>query len=172
MQATGPAKLHVWRNNVDDLIQLFEVAPGIDGYTNVGEAELYGAEAALAWRPTEAWTLRTTATLVRGTDDTGEQLYGIPPVNANFEAHYEGGNWDAGLRYTHYWSFDRPGFEELERGAVNVVDADFRYFFTPTFNMQLFVRNAFDELYFATSDELSTYAPERSVGVNLHWSMN
>lgn len=167
---TGEA--HVWRNDVDDLIQLFEVAPGINGYTNVGDSKLYGAEAALAWRPTNEWTLRTTATLVRGTDNNGEQLYGIPPVNADIEAHYQGGNWDAGLRVTHNWAFDRPGFEELERDAVTIVDADFRYYFTPTFNMQLFMRNAFDELYFATSDELSTYAPERSVGINLNWSLN
>ncbi|MGB0135129.1 TonB-dependent receptor [Dokdonella sp.] len=162
---------HIWRSNVDELIQLIEIAPGINGYTNVGKAKLHGAEGALAWMPTNNLTLRTTATLVRGTDDIGEQLYGIPPVNADVEAHYKSENWDVSLRYTHYWAFDRPGFEELERNAVNVVDADFRYYFTPKFNMQLYVRNAFDELYFATSDELSTYAPERSLGVNLHWSM-
>ncbi|MEZ5462886.1 TonB-dependent receptor [Dokdonella sp.] len=164
---------HLWRSNVDDLIQLIEVSPDLNGYTNVGKAKLHGVEAALSWMPTDALTLRTTATYVRGTDErSGDPLYGIPPVNADIEAHYKAGNWDASLRYTHNWAFDRPGFEELERDSVNIVDADFRYYFTPNFNMQVFIRNAFDELYFATADELSTYAPERSVGINLHWSMN
>ena len=52
-----------------------------------------------------------------------------------------------------------------------MVDADFRYHFTPALNMQVYLRNAFDKKYFATSDELSTYAPERSIGVNMHWTM-
>ncbi|MCB1577951.1 MAG: TonB-dependent receptor, partial [Xanthomonadales bacterium] len=80
--------------------------------------------------------------------------------------------FDFGARYSHRWSVTRPGFEELERDAVDVVDADFRYRFSPSFNLQIYLRNAFDKRYYATADELSTFAPERSIGVNARWTLH
>ncbi|HQV48458.1 MAG: TonB-dependent receptor [Dokdonella sp.] len=164
-------EIHLWRTNVDDLIQLIDISDDVNGYVNVGHAKLHGGEAALGFTPVDALTLRGSVAVVRGTDNTGQQLYGIPPVTAEIEARYRASAFDVGARFSHRWTFDRPGFEELERDAVNVVDADFRYHFTPALNMQVYLRNAFDKKYFATSDELSTYAPERSIGVNMHWTM-
>ena len=164
-------EVHVWRNEVDDLIQLVDITPEVNGYVNVGQAELYGAEAIVGWSPTEAFTLSTSIEVARGSDNTGQTLYGLPPVTAEIEARYRGSNYDLGARYSHRWAVDDPGFEELERDAVDVVDADFRYRFTPSFNVQLYVRNLFDKNYYATSDELSTFAAERSIGVNLNWAM-
>jgi iron complex outermembrane receptor protein len=67
---------------------------------------------------------------------------------------------------------DRPGFEEVERDAVDVVDADLRWQLNPSVGLQLYVRNAFNEDYYATADELSTFAQERSFGVNVMWTMH
>ncbi|MBL0163225.1 MAG: TonB-dependent receptor [Xanthomonadales bacterium] len=165
-------EIHVWRNAVKDLIQLVDLSPDVNGYTNVGKARLHGAEAALGWSPTSAFSLRSGITMVRGADNTGQKLYGIPPVSADLEARYRSTKMDLGARFSHRWKVDRPGFEELERSAVNVVDADARYHFTPSINMQLYVRNLLDKQYYATSDELSTFSPERSVGVNLNWTLH
>lgn len=164
-------EIHLWRTNVDDLIQLIDISDDVNGFVNVGHAKLYGGEAALGWTPVDAWSLRSSVAVVRGTDNTGQQLYGIPPVTFDLEARYRDTRFDAGIRFTHRFSFDRPGFEELERDAVNIVDADFRYRFSPDLNMQVYLRNALNKEYFATSDELSAYAPERSIGVNLHWTI-
>ena len=165
-------EIHVWRNRVNDLIQLVDISGDINGYTNVGKATLHGGEAILGWMPTNELSLRGSVAVVRGTDDTGQQLYGIPPVTAEFEARYRGPRFDFGARYSHRWSVTRPGFEELERDAVDVVDADFRYRFSPSFNVQFYLRNAFDKRYYATADELSTFAPERSIGVNARWTLH
>lgn len=165
-------EIHVWRNHVKDLIQLVDISGDINGFTNVGKAKLHGGEAILGWTPTNALSLRGSVAVVRGTDDTGRPLYGIPPVTAEFEARYQGLNFDFGARYSHRWSVTRPGFEELERDAVDVVDADFRYRFNPSFNLQFYVRNALDKRYYATADELSTFAPERSIGINARWTLH
>ncbi|HMM68443.1 MAG TPA: TonB-dependent receptor, partial [Dokdonella sp.] len=165
-------EIHVWRTRVDDLIQLIELAPDVNGFTNVGKARLHGAEAVLGWTPTNELTLRGSISIVRGSDDAGQRLYGIPPVTADFEARYRASKFEIGARYTHRWKMDRPGFEELERSAVDLVDADARYRFTPSFNVQFYLRNAFNRQYYATADELSTFAPERSIGVNLNWTMH
>lgn len=167
------AEVHVWRNDVDDLIQLVDLAPDVNGYANVGEAELYGAEAALGWTPAAGLDLRASAALVRGKDQRrGEPLYGVPPVTAELEAKYRVAGFTFGARYSHRWRMDRPGFEEVERDAIDVVDADLRYRIHPSLDLQLYVRNLFDEDYFATADELSTFAQERSVGVNLVWTLH
>jgi iron complex outermembrane recepter protein len=165
-------EIHVWRNQVDDLIQLVDINDDINGFTNVGEAKLYGAEAILGWTPTNELSLRGSVAVVRGTDNNGQQLYGIPPVTAELDARYRAEKFDVGARYSHRWSVTRPGFEELERDAVDVLDADFRYRFTESFNLQLYLRNAFNKRYYATSDELSTFAPERSLGINLNWTLH
>ena len=165
-------EIHFWRTKVKDLIQLVDLSPDVNGYTNVGKARLHGAEAAVGWSPNSTLSLRSSIAVISGSDNTGQKLYGIPPVTADLEARYRTTKVELGARYSHHWRVDRPGFEELERAAVDVVDADARYYFTPAFNMQLYVRNLFDKQYYATSDELSTFAQERSIGVNLNWTLH
>lgn len=165
-------EIHLWRTDVKNLIQLVELSPDVNGYTNVGKARLHGGEAAIGWSPTSTFNLRSSLTVVRGSDNTGQKLYGIPPVTADLEARYHTTKIELGARYSHRWKVDRPGFEELPRDAVDIVDADARYHFTPVFNMQFYIRNLFDKQYYATSDELSTFAPERSIGVNLNWTLH
>lgn len=165
------SEIHVWRTDVEDLIQLVDLTPDVNGYTNVGEARLHGAEASLAWTPLDGLLLRANTAVVRGTDlRRNEPLYGIPPVSAGFEAVYTRDRVTLGARYSHRWAMDRPGFEELARDSVDVVDADLRYRLRPDLGLQFYVRNLFDETYYATADELSTFAQERSVGINLTWT--
>jgi iron complex outermembrane receptor protein len=163
-------EVHLWRTDVQDLIALTAVQPGINGYTNVSDAELHGLEGALGWTPSTALSLRASATVVRSNDElTDEPLYGSPPVSASLEAKYDVADFTFGAFYSHRWRMHRPGFEEVERDAVDVVDLDLTWHLKPTLDLQLYVRNAFDEDYFATADALSAYAQERSVGFNLTW---
>lgn len=162
---------HVWHTKVDDLIQLFAVQAGVNGYTNIGKAKLHGAEAALSWTPSSNFSLRASSTLVRSKDElTGNPLYGSPPLTATLEARYDFSRATLGAFYNHRWHMNRPGFEEVERSAVDVVDLDLRFHVTSSVDLTLYLRNAFDENYFATADELSTFAPERSAGISVMWT--
>lgn len=165
------AEVHVWRTDVDDLIQLFAIAPGVNGYTNIGRGKLHGLEAALTWTPSTDFTLRGSSTLVRSKDMlSGDPLYGSPPLTATLEARYDFSRFTLGAFYSHRWRMNRPGFEEVERASVDVLDLDLRFHLNPSVDLQLFVRNALDEDYYATADELSTFAQERSVGVSVIWN--
>lgn len=165
------AQANVWRTDVDDLIQLYEVAPGVNGYTNVGEAQLHGFELGVGVQATDALRLMASAAVVRSKDKlTGDPLYGAPPVTFTFDARYALGPGSLGLVYQHRARMKRPGFEEVERDAVDLVDLDYRLPIGRHWNLQLYARNALDETYWATADELSALAPERSVGFNLRWS--
>ncbi|HEU4664371.1 MAG TPA: TonB-dependent receptor [Dokdonella sp.] len=164
---------HAWRNVVAGLIQLTELAPDVNGYDNVGEGTLHGAEIALAWAsPAPGLELRAGAAVVRGHDEYGRPLYGIPPITADLEVRYARGGWSFGARYGHRWRMDRPGFEEVARDAVDVVDADVRWRLRDGLGLRFYLRNALDEDYYATGDELSTFAQERSFGVDVVWTLH
>jgi iron complex outermembrane receptor protein len=164
-------EIHVWQTNVDDLIQLFAIEPGVNGYTNIGSAKLHGAEGVLHWAPTSALTLSASGTVVRSKDrQSGDPLNGSPPPTATLEAKYDVGDFTFGAFYSHRWPMQRPGFEEVERDSVDLVDLDVNYHLSPAWNLQLYVRNAFNEDYVATADELSALGQERSVGFNVVWN--
>lgn len=165
------AQANLWRTDVDDLIQLFEVAPGVNGYTNVGEAKLHGFELSLGWRPSEGLQLMASGAVVRSKNElTGEPLYGAPPVTYTFDARYALGPGTLGLLYQHRARMQRPGFEEVHRPSVDLVDLDYNLPLGKQWSLQLYTRNALDKNYFATADVLSALAPERSVGLNLRWA--
>jgi iron complex outermembrane receptor protein len=162
---------NLWRTNVDDLIQLFQVAQGVNGYTNIGDAKLHGFELSLGWQASEALNLQASTAVVRSKNAlSGQPLYGAPPLTFTLDARYALGPGSLGLVYQHRARMDRPGFEEVERPSVTLVDLDYSLPIGTQWNLQLYVRNALDSTYFATPDELSALAPERSFGVNLRWS--
>jgi iron complex outermembrane receptor protein len=165
-------EVHVWRLDADDLIQLTSVAPGVNGFENVSAANLWGAEALVDWTPTDALALRASAAVVESEDErTGAPLFGSPPPTAELEAKYRiGDDWTLGARWMHRFAMDDPGFEEVARDAVDVVDVELGWRVTPAWTVELYAQNLFDENYFATADALSALAPERSIGVNVLWS--
>lgn len=164
------SEVHLWRTDVEDLIQLFAIQSGVNGYTNVSDAKLHGIEGTLGWTPTDKLTLRASGTLVRSKDEaTGDPLYGAPPLSATLEAKYHFAEFTLGGFYSHRWSMRRPGFEEVERDAVDVVDVDLTYHVNPSWSLQFYARNAFNAEYFATADVLSSFAPERAIGFNVNW---
>ncbi|MFN7781318.1 MAG: TonB-dependent receptor [Lysobacterales bacterium] len=162
---------NLWRTDVDDLIQLFQVSQGVNGYTNIGEAKLHGFELSLGWQASEALNLQASTAVVRSKNAlSGQPLYGAPPLTFTLDARYALGPGSLGLLYQHRARMDRPGFEEVERPSLALVDLDYSLPIGMQWNLQLYVRNALDRNYFATPDELSALAPERSFGVNLRWS--
>lgn len=163
---------HLWRTDVDDLIQLFQVASGVNGYTNVGEARLHGFELSLGWQATHDLSLQASTAVVRSRDALSRQpLYGAPPLTFTLDARYALGPGTLGLMYQHRARMRRPGFEEVERASVDLVDLDYSFAIGDRWQLQLYARNALDRNYVATADELSALAPERSLGLNLRWSL-
>ena len=167
---TWGAELHVWRNQVNDLIQLTALGAGLNGYENVSQAQLYGAEAQLQWRLRRSMELSAGLDWARSQDrQSAEPLYGTAAPGLQLGAAYQLAKWRFGLRYVHRWAMRRPGFEELPRPARDLLDAEVEYRFSDNLLFSLFARNLGNARYFATADELSALAPGRSLGVRVHY---
>jgi iron complex outermembrane receptor protein len=164
-------EVHLWHNDVDDLIQLTAVAPGVNGFENIADAKLWGAEAAIGWTPVDGLALRAGWAVVNSEDErTDDPLFGSPPVTTELEAKWRFADaWTIGARYMHRSDMDDPGFEEVERDSVDVLDAELSWRVSPSWTLKLYAQNLFDEEYFATADALSALAPERSIGVSVVW---
>lgn len=168
----GPwqVQANLWRTDVDDLIQLQAFADGVNGYGNVGKARLHGLELGLGWQASEQLHLQASSAVVRSKDETtGDPLYGAPPLTVTLDARYQMERLSLGLLYQHRAAMTRPGFEEVERPAVNLVDLDVNIPMGNAWTLQVYARNALNQNYFATADVLSALAPERSVGISLRW---
>lgn len=164
-------QVHGWQTEVDDLIQLFQVAPGINGYTNIGRATLHGIDGALGWTPSDDLSLRAIGTLVRSKDQlTGDPLYGSPPLTVALDARYTIAAVTLGAFYSMRARMHRPGFEEVERSSADFLDLDVSWHIDPAWTLKLFARNALSADDFATADELSTFVQQRSLGINLTWA--
>ena len=169
--AAFDTEVHLWRTEVDDLIQLTTVAPGINGFENISDATLQGAEAALSWTPVEAFALRASVAVVDSDDErTHNPLFGTPPTTTALEATYQLDDaWSFAARYQHRAALDDPGFEEVARDAVDVLDAEANWHWRSGWDITLYAQNLFDEDAFATADVLSARMPQRSLGLQLSW---
>ena len=168
---TWSAEFHVWRNQVKDLIELTAVSTGLNGYQNVTEAQLYGLEAQLQWRPRPSLRLSAGFDWARSEDrQRREPLYGTAAPGLQLGSDFQRGRWRLGLRYAHRWAMQRPGFEELRRPSLDLLDADVEYRVGRQLVIGLFARNLGNALYFATADELSALAPGRSLGVRVRYA--
>jgi len=164
------AQANVWRSRVEDLIQLAALTDDINGYTNVGKASLHGFELGLGWEASQNLDLQASYAVVRSKDDaTGEPLYGAPPPTLTLGANYLGKGFRVGLLYQHRAALRNPGFEEVERPSVNLIDLDLFVSIDAKWSAQFFIRNALNNNYYASADVLSALAPERSLGVSIYW---
>ena len=125
----------------------------------------------LGWTPADHFGLRGSIAAVNSNDErTDAPLFGSPPLTTELEAKYHVGDaWTFAARHTHRFAMDDPGFEEVARDSVDLVDLELDYRIAPELDLGLYLKNAFDENYFATADALSALAPERSFGIHLTW---
>ncbi len=102
MQYRG-AKINAWASlyigRMQDYIAFDYYAGGMGATTRARnlDADIHGGEAGIEWRPAEAWKLGGVIAYAWGeARDSGQPLPQMPPLEARFNASYEGERWSAG----------------------------------------------------------------------------
>jgi hemoglobin/transferrin/lactoferrin receptor protein len=169
-RSRGNASLTLFRNRFHDFIE--SVATGVNPATrllefqprNVGEAVISGVELGGEARLGQAWTLRASAALIDGENETTQQpLSSIAPATGVLglryvrPGHRPGNRWGGELITTltagkDEDDVDRTVVRQFAPEGSEVVDLTL--FFDPTDRMSLTVGvfNLFDESYFAWPD--------------------
>ena len=93
------------------------------------DAELYGFEGEVNWKPAPSFTLGLIADYTHATLVEGGNLPRIPPLRIGARAEYEVGNWRAEFNSQHYFEQDRLAERETPTGSYILVDAQLSYRF-------------------------------------------
>jgi outer membrane receptor protein involved in Fe transport len=157
----------------DDLILFVPNSQGTAVARNIGAAEIRGAEASVALRWGEAWSLDASGTLQRARDDTGGFTDGNPLVGIPERTGYLGLGWRhrglaARWEVTYVGensttAIDDPDFYLSSR---TLHDASLRYEWSRGVTVGLEARNVFDKL---TRDVARFPLPGRAVFVHVGW---
>jgi hemoglobin/transferrin/lactoferrin receptor protein len=155
--------LYVYHYDIDDLIERFEdpLQPDFFLFRNRGEARIKGVELEVQAELPVQVTLLISGSIADGEAlDDGTPLDDISPENILVQARKGFGEraW-VQLRAAWVGELDEPGPNEFPLDAKTVVDASGGWRFNKTFELQLLVRNLFNESYLLTADGRSPLAP-------------
>jgi outer membrane receptor protein involved in Fe transport len=168
---TGPrstAALFGYSYRIRNLVERYR--EGADFFfRNRGEAEIRGIEFEWTSRLPRELALQLGAAIAEGKDaDTGAPLddIGAPMLHASLRWAAETAS--AFITASAYGDDDEPGPVETARQGYVTADAGIGWRFSPHFELRLVVRNLTNAYHFGSADEVSSFAPGRSVmiGVN------
>jgi outer membrane receptor protein involved in Fe transport len=175
--------IYVYHYRIDDLIERFSCAttplpppcedqmePDSFFFRNRGRAEIQGIELELQAELPQRLSLLVSGSVAGGEAlDDGTPLDDIAPENVAIQLRraLRDRGWIQ-LRTAWTGELDEPGPNEVIRDAHTLVDAGAGWRLMQGVELQLFLRNAFDESYLLTADSRSPLAPGRSAVLSAH----
>ncbi len=156
------AKFNVYRNNVDDFIDMETVlfdpvgicnTPSMFGfciqYQNIAKARLDGVELAATY-DTGKWFMGVNGSAVDGRNvQTGERLNTVPPYRlaATYGMRFFDNKLTAAVRWQHLWDLPENPVTEAPQKAYDLVGLTFAYKPNEDTTWALVVDNLFNKFY-------------------------
>jgi len=160
-------RVNLYHQKISDYIERIEVSPGLLTYRNLNNGVIYGAEFDSNFVINEQWQLGLGAMFVKGKDEDNNTLSDIPANRLQTRAQYFADSWSMDFSLQYRLSKDEFGSGEQATPSAWVSKVAYKQKLSETFDLSLFVDNAFDEEYFSSSDDVAPYAEGRSFGVRL-----
>lgn len=158
--------LYAYHYRIHDLIERYEdpAQPDFFFFRNRGTAEIRGIELELLAELPARVQLVVAGALSQGEAlDDGTAVDDIAPENVAVQARKElGSRFWVQLRVAWVDALDEPGPNEVPVDSHTLVDASAGWRVGQAVELQLLVRNLFDETYLLTADRRSPLAPGRS----------
>lgn len=153
---------------IRNLVERFRAGADFN-FRNRGEAEIRGFEVDWTSRLPRNLALQLGAAIASGKDvDTGDALDDISAPVLHAQLRWAAESMSAFITGSAYGSDDDPGPVETERDGYVTVDTGIGWRFSPAIELRIVVRNLTNAYHFGSADEVSSFAPGRSVmiGVN------
>lgn len=161
---------YLFRLRVDDYIERITLEPGVRTFVNRTQGTLEGVELEGFFQTTRRLRLSWEGQYTDGESDQGETLADVAPHRIAVQGNWEGERWSLTARLQHRFEKDDIGPGEQPVAATEILSLTVGYELRPGLHLSLSGDNLLDETYLPSADEQSVAAPERSVGLALHWS--
>lgn len=167
---------HVFRNEIDDYIELVRLASGARTFVNLTSGTLEGVEIESSWQLADGWSVSFGGHAIDGEDEAGRALSDVPPdrVDLTLAAGPRAGLADGRLgfqvRAEARDGVDDPGSGEVAIAGAFLVDASATWRLTDELDLSLRGTNLTDETYLPTADDLAVPAPGRGIGFSVAWT--
>ncbi|MCA9720785.1 MAG: TonB-dependent receptor, partial [Myxococcales bacterium] len=159
---------HVFRSEVDDFIERFEVEDSLFSYRNLTSGTIEGAEVEVlgTWR---AWRLESSWLSLSGEGPDGRILPDIPAERTRVLVGWRSERFDTSVEWTHRFAKATFGSGEVARAASDGIAAMVAIPLGQTTWISLAGENLRDEHWFPSADRRASPAPGRTVKLGVRW---
>jgi iron complex outermembrane receptor protein len=147
---------HVFQQSFRDYIERTIIDPQTRGHSNLNEGNIYGLEIDGEIGLPDNFAASFNAHLIEGEDENGNTIADIPAAEFGIGLNYRAARGQARLYWRHRFNNTEVARTEQAVDSANVVDLDYRYTLSERSAITFYLRNALNDSYVISSDEIST----------------
>ena len=163
---------HVFQQSFRDYIERTIIDPQTRGFSNLNEGNIYGLEIDGEIGLPDNFAASFNAHWIEGEDENGNTIADIPAAELGIGLNYRTARGQARLYWRHRFNKTDAALTEQAMDSANVVDLDYRYSLSEHSAISFYLRNALNDSYVISSDEISTLANRRSAGVKVNYQFS
>ena len=167
--AATQLELRGYHMSIDDFITRVEVAPYTLSFKNSKEGNIVCIEFDLRRDLSQNSTLRIGGHYLEGEDKSGATLQDIAPNKFIAALDRQSLHWSGHILYE--YSFAKRGVASTEQAvdSAQLLSAKLSWHIDSQTTLSLWGRNLLDDVYWISTDSLSTRGEERAFGLHLSW---
>jgi outer membrane receptor protein involved in Fe transport len=163
-------ELRAYAMQIDDYIERVELEEDLRSFQNLTEGEIAGIEGAWLLALGPNWNLNLGGHYMVGEDDDGNNLNDLAAPRVSAALDWQQQAWSGSIDYRYRFSSSNVGASELALDSADLLSANVSYQWPGGLKFSLWGRNLLDQDYRLSSDDLTTDAPRKSIGLRLSWS--
>jgi outer membrane receptor protein involved in Fe transport len=159
----------IFKTHFKNYIDRVETAPEELTFVNKENGKIEGVEGEYQWDISDQFEFALVATFINGKTTTRQPISDIPSDRIGVSLNYHLDRLTTKFGLQHRFKKTTPGAGELETEAASIADLSFS--FRPNYQWQinLYAKNLFNEVYVSSADDLATLVEGRNIGINVVW---
>ncbi|WP_444997058.1 TonB-dependent receptor domain-containing protein [Aliikangiella sp. IMCC44359] len=163
------ASINRFKTTIDHFIERSSIDDNTRTYQNLLKGELVGWQYEFNYNANKQLGFELSGQGIHGQDQQGRALADVPAKRHQLSIDYLQGDWSARLSYVHRLKKNTVVDGELPLDTAEIVRFKLGYQFNQNWVLQMSMNNLLDEVYYASSDDLSTLAAGREWTLSLSY---